>query len=168
MLGLRSFRCLGTTARSYAVAAHAGVSLSPPNRTTTTAIWNSYCIPAHKQSITTTSRGIMICIKGSILCEHEAVVEQFAEDCDAMGSDPYPFYKKVISSYNSIHDRNRTSSVRSYICRAVMMMMIIMMMLIFSVDLIVSYMKILITNIRYEHHDQMHYLLAYRRGCRRR
>jgi len=110
----------------------------------------------------------MICIKGSILYEHEAVVEQFAEDCDAMGSDPYPFYKKVISSYKSIHDRNRTSSVRSYICRAVMMMMIIMMMMIFSVDLIVSYLKILITNIRYENHDQMHYLLAYRRGCRRR
>ena len=104
----------------------------------------------------------MICIKGSQF-DHEYVVEQFAEDCDGMGSDQYPFYKKVISSYKSIHDRNRTSSVRSYICRAVMMM-IIMMMMIFSVDFIVSYMKILITNIRYEHHC----LLAYRRGCRRR
>jgi hypothetical protein len=82
------------------VAAHAVVSFFSPKRTTlttATAIWKSCSIPAHKQSITTTSRGIMICIKGSMEIDHEDDVDQFGEDCDAMGSDQYPFYKKVIS-----------------------------------------------------------------------
>lgn len=111
----------------------------------------------------------MICMKGSIQFDHEANVEQFGEDCDAMGSDPYPFYKNVISSYKSIHDRNRASSVRTYICRAVMMMIIMMMIFNDNVDLIVSYMKVLIT-LLFQIFDTniiikcIAGLLAYRRG----
>ena len=95
LLGLRPYSCLGATAKSYAVAAHACVSVSPPNRITTAA--TACCIPAHKQSTTPTitSRSIMICIKGILECDHEDVVEDFGDDCDDMGSNPYPYYKKV-------------------------------------------------------------------------
>lgn len=37
----------------------------------------------------------MICIKGILECDHEDVVEDFGDDCDDMGSNPYPYYKKV-------------------------------------------------------------------------
>lgn len=36
----------------------------------------------------------MICIKGILECDHEDVVEDFGDDCDDMGSNPYPYYKK--------------------------------------------------------------------------
>ena len=81
ILRLRSYV---NATKSYSILTNA--CKSPANR-----IILSICSPLQS----TNPRSIMICVKGSEDYDFEDLMEQFCDDCDAMGSDPYPYYKKV-------------------------------------------------------------------------